>query len=77
MWAGLTLHLGEPRGLAVVLGGAGHRVEEHQQQDQPVEVVGLHGHATVLPHGVVQLAQLVAGQRDKTRGDSPGEGLEW
>lgn len=56
----LTLHLCEPLRLAVMLGGTGHGVEEHQQKHQPVEVSGLDGHAAILPHRVVQLAQLVA-----------------
>lgn len=56
----LTLHLREPLGLPVMLRGAGNRVEEHQQEHQPVEVGGLDGHAAVLPHGVIELTQLVA-----------------
>lgn len=61
----LTLHLCEPLWLAVMLGGTGHCVEEHQQKHQPVEVSGLDGHAAVLPHCVVQLAQLVAAGEQK------------
>lgn len=58
----LTLHLGQPLWLTVVFRGAGHRVEEHQEKHQPVEVGGFHSDSAVLPHGVIQLAQLVAGR---------------
>lgn len=55
----VTLHFCEPLWLSVMLGGAGHCVEKHQQEHQPVEVGGLGGHAAVLPECVIQLAQLV------------------
>lgn len=61
----LTLHLCQPLGLPVMLGGAGDRVEEHQQKHQPVEVGGLDGHAAVLPHGVIELTQLVTKRGQK------------
>lgn len=59
------MQLREPLGLTVMLGGAGHGVEEHEQQHQPVEVGGLHGNTAVLPESVVELAQLVA--KNKSR----------
>lgn len=42
-----TLHVCEPVGLVVVLGGDGERVEEHQQDDQPVEGGGLDRQTTL------------------------------
>lgn len=48
-----------------MLGGAGHRVEKHQQQHQPVEVGGLDGHAAVLPERVIELAQLITGKKSR------------
>ena len=66
----LTLHVGQPFWLAVVFGGAGHCVEEHQDQYQPVKVSGLDCDTTVLPEGMVQLAQLVTGGRQSD--ESPG-----
>lgn len=62
----LTLHFREPLWLSVMLGGAGHCVEKHQQKHQPVEVSGLDGHTAVLPHCVIQLAQLVTKKRVET-----------
>lgn len=49
-----------------MLGGAGDRVEKHQEKNQPVEVCGFNGHSTVLPHGVIELAQLVTGGGEGT-----------
>lgn len=62
----LTLHFCEPFGLSVMLRGTGHSVEEHQQKHQPVEISGLDGNTTILPHCVVQLTQLVTIEREKT-----------
>lgn len=41
-----TLDLRKPVGLVVVLGGAGDRVQEDEEQHQPVEADGLDSHAT-------------------------------
>lgn len=68
----LTLHFCEPLGLPVMLRSAGNGVEEHQQKHQPVEVGGLDGHAAVLPHGVVQLAQLVAEKKGEEQREEMG-----
>ena len=57
------MHFCEPLWLTVMLGGAGHCVEKHQQEHQPVEVGGLDGHTAVLPECMIQLAQLVAKKR--------------
>ena len=67
----LTLHLSEPLWLSVMLRGAGNCVEEHQQKHQPVEVGSLDGHATVLPHRVIQLTQLVTNIRTETNVSLP------
>lgn len=45
--AGPTLDFGQPVWLVVVLRGNGERVEEHQDDDQPVKRDGLHSHAAL------------------------------
>lgn len=47
-----------------MLGGTGHSVEKHQEKNEPVEVGGFHGHTAILPHGVIELAQLVTEGRE-------------
>ena len=42
-----TLHVREPVWLVVVLRGDGQRVEEHQEDHQPVEGGGFHRQATL------------------------------
>lgn len=45
--AGPTLDFGQPVWLVVVLGGNGERVEEHQDDDQPVKRDGFHSRAAL------------------------------
>lgn len=52
--------LGEPRGLAVVLGGDGEGVEEDQEEDGPVEGDGFHRPAAAPAPQAVQAAQAAA-----------------
>lgn len=42
-----TLHLCEPHGLVVVLGGDGQGVEEHQDDHQPIERHRFHRQAAI------------------------------
>lgn len=52
----------EPVGLVVVLGGDGKRVEEHQEDDQPVEDAGLHGCAALPSAEPIPPAPVAAGR---------------
>lgn len=57
---GGTLHFGQPVRLVVVLGGNGEGVEEHQDDDQPVEGHRLHGGATLPAAETVPASPLAA-----------------
>lgn len=58
----------EPVGLVVVFRGDGERVEENQEDDQPVEDARLHGRAAFPPAEPIPAAPVAAakGQRRRT-----------
>jgi len=75
----LTLHPCQPFGLEVVLRGDGEGIQCHQQDDKPVEELGLH-HIPALPtkHSVPTppptSAETAAGSAGPAGGSCPAQG---
>lgn len=58
-----TLHVGQPLGLLVMLGGDGQGVEENQEDNQPVEDLRLDSRPALPPEQPVPPAGVPAGRR--------------
>lgn len=66
-----TLHVGQPLGLLVMLGGDGQGVEENQEDDQPVEDLRLDPCPALPPEQPVPPARVPAG-RGRRKGGRRG-----
>lgn len=58
-----TLHFREPVGLVVMLRGDGERVEEHQEDHEPIEDVGLDRGTALSSAEPIPSAPVAAGKR--------------